>query len=140
MNAKTYIVKHPNGYFIPAYDSDKEELDKVSEGELVEVKRVPKNRSPRQHKYFFAIIKKVFENTEGYASADHLRKYLTLRAGYFDELIGVNETFLIPKSLAFDKMNGEDFNTLVSRVLDIVQLEFNIEPELLIAEVEEVVR
>jgi len=110
------IVKTYAG-LIPATDEDQAKVATLSNGEIYsfDVKRF---RNYGFHKKFFALISLAFENQEHYVNIDHFRKVMTMKAGYFDEVATDKGLVFLPRSIAFDKMEQEEFELLYDRVLD----------------------
>ena len=117
-----HLVKQLNGSFLPAYDTDHEKLKKVKAGAMVEC-NIKQPRNIKFHRKFFALINMVHQNQPEdltIENIDHLRKYLTKRAGYYDEINTPTGTIYEAKSISFAKMSQEDFDSLYSKVLDTI--------------------
>jgi hypothetical protein len=89
----------------PEHAGDYAKLRELSEGELVKV-RITKPRRAKHHRLFFAVIQAAFDNwpelhDEQFENADHLRAWLTVKAGYrdlFEEKLEASEAD--PKRIA----------------------------------------
>lgn len=137
MPKKVLLVKQANNSFLPAYDSDYETMRKVKVGETIQVS-FSKPRNIGHHRKFFALINMVFENQEIYKNQDHLRKELTMKAGYYDNYInhkGIEK--YEAKSISFGSMCQDDFEDLYQRFLDAVEEIFQFDSELIKQNIEQ---
>lgn len=70
-------------------------------------------RSPGHHRLFFAKLQSLLARTEEFTKLDDLRRWLTLGAGYFDMIPGLDgKPQAIPRSIDFDAMDEIDFAEL----------------------------
>lgn len=118
-------------------------LQRIPIGSLVvcDVKD-PRQRSSQQHKFFFALLNKVWMNQTSFKSVDHLRKALLIRLGYYDKVVYRNgDEIRIEKSLAYDKMPREEFDQLVQNAIQFIAEEIipNIQEGPLRTEIENMV-
>lgn len=124
---KLHLKKKLNGLLEPAFPSDQEALKKVAVGEIYEYE-TKKPRNIMHHRKFFALIKMVFENQEGYNNVDALREDLIIAAGYYDSHVNFDgETKLRPRSISFSSMPQDEFEKLYEAVLDVVVKYFHFE-------------
>lgn len=90
---------------------------------LIEFNR---NRSARQHRLYMALMNTVYTNLpEGqekrFPSMDVLRKYITGQCGHGDVVIGPDgQTYIIPRSVAFDAMKHEEFTELLDESIKFI--------------------
>ncbi len=117
---KITLIKTLNGAFKLAYNSDYELAKKVPLNEPI-VFEWSKPRNLKFHKKFFALLNMVYENQEQYNNIEHLRKDLTISAGYYDlrfniEGVEVQEA----KSISFAKMDDNEFSEFYNRIVDVV--------------------
>lgn len=69
----------------------------------------PRRRSTAYHRWFFALLNKVWLNQEYFATVDHLRHALLVRLGYVDRVkLKSGAVVLIPKSMKFSRMSREE--------------------------------
>jgi hypothetical protein len=116
---KIVLVKQLNGSFLPAYNSDYELAKKIKFGELREFE----TKRPRNldfHKKCFALFNLVFENQDDFSNFDHLRKYLTMKAGYYTKINTPTGVIYEADSLSFASMNQDTFDKYYSDLLDVV--------------------
>lgn len=117
--SKIFCKNTPQG-FIPVYDSDWELKKKLKEDEVYSLD-VKFERNYLFHKKFMALCKIGCENSKYVEMPfDAYRKYATIKAGYYNIYSTPKGSFVEAKSLAFDKMNQEEFEDLYSRVLQFV--------------------
>lgn len=73
-------------------------------------------RSPQLHRFFFALLGELFERQEFFASSDDLRAWLTVGAGYVHWVQGPNGPIAMPQSIAFDKLDEDEFRGVIDAV------------------------
>ena len=134
---KITLIKQLNNSFKLAFNSDYELAKKIPLNEPIEFE-FTKKRNYKFHKKFFALLNLVFENQEVYNNLEHLRKDLTISAGYYDirhnfEGVEIYE----PKSISFAKMDDNEFSELYNRFVDVVVKWLGIEKESIIEEIEQ---
>lgn len=117
---KITLVKQLNNTFKVAYNSDYEQLKKVPVNEPIEFE-YKKVRNYKFHKKFFALLNMIYENQDVYNNIEHLRKDLTISAGFYDlrynfEGVEIQE----PKSISFAKMDDIEFSEFYSKIIDVV--------------------
>ena len=111
---KILCVVTENG-LAPKYDSDREEFSRLKRNTDVLVE-VGQKRNYEFHKKFFALLKLTYDNFPermedklNVHSAEDLRTRLKIDLG----LCGVshygNQSVIVPKSIAFDKMDETEF-------------------------------
>mgnify|MGYP003640233135 FL=1 len=134
---KITIVKKLNNTFAIAYNTDYELAKKLKVGVeyQCEIKR-PRNYN--FHKKYFALLTMLFDNQERYSNKDHLRKDLTIEAGFYTvrkNLKGVE--VYEANSISFSSMKQESFDDLYSKTLDVIVKYFNFDKEEIINNVEQ---
>lgn len=89
-----------------------EALRKIPLGTVLPVEfRDPRRRSGAHHRWFFALLNKVWANQDYFKSADHLRHALLIRLGHYDEVkLKDGRVVQIPHSMAFHKMERDEFD------------------------------
>ena len=117
---KITLCKQLNGTFKPAYNSDYELAKQIPLNESIEFEYT-KKRNVKFHRKFFALLNLVYENQEVYNNIEHLRKDLTISAGFYEirynfEGVEIYE----PKSISFAKMDDIEFAELYNRFIDVV--------------------
>jgi hypothetical protein len=107
------------GGFYPVDDEGRDILNSVPEGKEIMGEFAPR-RNVGQHRLFFALIKilvdnDVFENTESALLA------LKIATGEWDTFInGDGKVFYVPRSLAFESMDGARFKRFFDRALHVI--------------------
>lgn len=99
----------------PKYDSDREEFKKLKRNSEV-VAEIKKGRSIEFHKKYFALLKLTYENfpewledTLNVHSVEDLRTRIKIDLGLYEVSHYGNQSIIIPKSIAFDKMDETEF-------------------------------
>jgi len=134
---KITLIKTLNGAFKLAYNSDYELAKKVPLNEPI-VFEWSKPRNLKFHKKFFALLNMVYENQEQYNNIEHLRKDLTISAGYYYlrfniDGIEVQEA----KSISFAKMDDNEFSEFYNRIVDVVVKWLGIDKQEIIDNIEQ---
>lgn len=111
----------------PMYDEDFDEKKKLKIGEVYEatIKR-PRNLS--FHKKYFALINCAWEYQNERAvehfhnSVESFRKTIEVATGWCEPVYSIErkEWNEVPKSIAFDKMDEDEFTELYERVKDVL--------------------
>ena len=115
---KLYVKNTLSG-LQPLYDSDYSEKKKLKIGQvyLVEIKHP---RNILFHKKFFALLNLCYENYETQMPFESFRRWITIKAGYFNAYETDKGVFYDAQSIAFGSMNQIEFEEVYSRVLDVV--------------------
>lgn len=80
--------------------------------------KLMKDRNPRHHRLFFALLHMVFQNQDKYLSQEALRFAVTVQAGWVDEIkLCGDRVALRPKSIAWGKMDQLEFKTYFDAAL-----------------------
>ena len=99
-----------------AYARFEDHVERMEHGELVSFEwKQP--RSLPFHRRFFVLLNKLFERQETFGNEDDLRAWLTIGAGHVTYLPGIDgQLCALPKSIAFDAMENNDFMEFVRKV------------------------
>lgn len=111
---KILCIVTENGLF-PKYDSDREEFRSLKRNTDVLVE-VGQKRNYEFHKKFFALLKLTYDNFPEWLedslnvhSVEDLRTRLKVDLGLYEVSHYGNQSVIIPKSIAFDKMDETEF-------------------------------
>lgn len=86
---------------------------------------IHKNRSPGNHKRFFAFRNVSFAMQDHYTDEEVWRKVLQLKAGFFDEVVGdKGNTIYLPRSIDWSKLDELEFKDLFNRVVNAFLKDF----------------
>ena len=112
-------VKNTLSGLQPLYDSDFDEKKKLKIGQeyLIEIKHP---RNILFHKKFFALLNVCYENYETQMPFESFRRWITIKAGYFNAYETDKGVFYDAQSIAFGSMNQIEFEEVYSKVLDVV--------------------
>lgn len=92
-------------------------MHEYGDGEVIRVKLM-KDRNPRHHRLFFALLRMVFKNQEKYLSQEALRFAVTIQAGWVDEIkLSGDKVALRPKSIAWGRMDQLEFKDYFAAAL-----------------------
>lgn len=108
----------------PLYDEDYDEKKRLKIGQIYKAKvSVPRNI--QFHRKYFAMISCAWDllterQREFFGNKECFRKTVQIAAGYCDRVFNLKLKAWtdIPKSIAFDKMSGDDFEELYKGVRD----------------------
>ena len=102
---------------MPLYPSDFDEKRKLRLGQDYEVE-VKNPRNVGFHRKFFALLNIGHENTQLDMPMDAYRRYITIKAGYYNAYQTPKGLFYDAKSISFASMSQDEFEEVFSRVLD----------------------
>lgn len=110
----------------PMYDEDYEEKKKLRIGQIYKAKvSVPRNI--QFHRKYFSMISCAWDllterQREFFGSKEGFRKTLQVAAGHCDRVfhLRLREWVEVPRSIAFDKMSGDDFESLYRGVREML--------------------
>jgi len=102
---------------VPLYPSDFDEKRKLRLGQDYEVE-VKNPRNVGFHRKFFALLNIGHENTQLDMPMDAYRRYITIKAGYYNAYQTPKGLFYDAKSISFASMSQDEFEEVFSRVLD----------------------
>ncbi len=112
-------VKNTGRGFIPAYDSDYEAKQNLKVGEIYRA-TIKRPRNLQFHKKYFALLNLAHTNTSLNMPFESYRRFVQIKAGYFNAYKTQKGIFYDSKSISFGSMSQDEFETLYSRVLDVV--------------------
>lgn len=110
----------------PLYDEDYEEKKRLKIGQTYKAKiSVPRNVS--FHRKYWSMISCAWDlltekQREFFGSKENFRKTLQVAAGHCERVfhLRLREWVEVPKSIAFDKMKGDEFEDLYRGVRDVL--------------------
>lgn len=119
-----------NGALYPADDMDKAVVDKWPTGEFLKAD-VVRPRNYKFHRKFFAMINVGYEAWEppellykglkAEKNPDRFRADCIVQAGFYDVVANLNgEVRVEPKSIAFGKMEEDEFEKVYSAVANVI--------------------
>jgi hypothetical protein len=102
-------------------DKDAEAIiAKVKHGDFVMVE-VVRQRNIRHHRKFFALMHLVFENQTRYEVFEDFLDAVKVATGHRSVMfLSDSKVMIKPKSIAFHKMDQDQFNAFYDKVLDLV--------------------
>lgn len=96
---------------VPSDEAGRRGLDKMGDGECVEV-TIVRPRSLQWHRMYFGICGLIGENQDPPRDAESIDAELRIRAGHFDVLIVGEHEVRVPKRIAFAKLSAEKWQAL----------------------------
>ena len=70
------------------------------------------------HKRFFAFINMSFDMQDEFDSPEIWRKYITMKAGFFDEIVTKKGIQYWPQSIAWERLDEIEFKELFAKVVN----------------------
>jgi hypothetical protein len=133
LDARCFIRK---GNTLVAADFAAEEfLTDIGEGRevLVTVRRA---RSPKHHRWFFALLRIVVSNSERWGSEEELLEDLKLAVGHVSKRVNIftGHVFLVTKSINFASMGEDQFTRFRKRCLHVLAGALEVDPVTLMEE------
>lgn len=111
------LKKTPTG-FIPVDEESVKVFNKVKDGFDIFAEYKPR-RNMKFHKKYFALLNAVIINQSHYKNTDNLHEVIKFKGGYYDTIVPLKgEPILVTKSIAFDKMDNQEFEKFYSVALD----------------------
>ena len=129
-------LKRVAGALVPAdYHAD-DIVHGIPEGGEV-LASLRRARNPKFHRWFFALLRKVIDNTDNrWVTEEQLLYALKMEIGHCEPTPALTgEVLLQPKSINFASMDELKFKSFVALCLDAIHLELGIDPDLLMDEV-----
>jgi len=126
-----FLIKQMDNTFKVAYPSDYDKMKKLKAGELLKCK-ISQPRNLKFHRKLMALVNCVYENQMVFKNVDHLRKELTIAAGFYEvytDLEGNEKKEA--QSISFASMAQDEFNELYERFMDVVLDVYNFDRELM---------
>ena len=123
------LTKRADGALIPETEEDALMLEKMAHG-ATWCFSVHRERNAKHHRKFFSLVRVVWDNLpehldDHYPDIEHLRYELTMKAGWFTTFTTTkSEKVYLPKSIAFDKMDQQEFDEFYSKIVDVVLKHF----------------
>ena len=113
------LVKNTLSGLVPLYPADLDEKKRLRLGEEYQVE-IRRPRNILFHRKFFALLNLGHQNTSLEMPFEAYRKYVTMKAGYFNVYHTPRGEFFDAKSIAFSAMDEDQFQEVYSRVLDVI--------------------
>ena len=131
------LMRKDFGGLKPDSESAYKVLGKIGSGAVVTVDvKDPRRTSVKQHRLFFALLNRAFDNQEYYPTLDMFRYALTIRLGYFEKFKFIDgEVIPVPKSLAFANMTHEEFSKFMDEAAEAIEEMLGLGKDELLAEV-----
>jgi len=129
MKGELRLAKTTAGYFIPETVEDQEIAKGIKAGETIAVKW-SKPRNPGNHRRYFAMIGVIIDNMpetvpDRYHNPEYLRYETLIGIGHCEWRTSRNGTgYPVPKSIAFDKMDEDEFRDIYSRTVNYLLKHF----------------
>lgn len=126
---KVMLIKH-SGAMLPATAEDKQLMDKLPVGAVIEAD-IKQKRNYKYLKKFFAMINLGFEAFEppekfykgipAQKSLERFRKDVIIAAGYFDIVSNINgDVRAEARSISFGAMSEDEFNEVYSACCNVI--------------------
>ena len=114
-----FYVKNTLSGLVPLYPADLDGKKRLRLGEEYEV-IIKRPRNIRFHKLFFALLNIGHQNTSLELPFEAYRKYVIMKAGFYNVYNTGKGQFFEAQSIAFGAMDEDQFKEVYSRVLDVI--------------------
>ena len=123
------------GSLVPADAAAEEFLAEIADGREV-ILTTRKARSPQHHRWFFALLHKVVDNTDDWQNEEELLDALKLATGHVEYRMMLDGTaYVAPHSISFAAMGEEAFKRFRNRACYVLATKvLRCSPEELMAE------
>lgn len=121
--AEIYLKKYGKT-LIPADEQSIEIFNKLPQGKVMRCEyKFPRNY--KFHKKYFSMLSVMFDMQEHFTNFEEFRFWLTLKSGYYEMIKAPNGYELFrPKSIAFSKMQNDEFEKLYNDTINTFIREF----------------
>jgi len=126
---KLFVRNTPAG-LVPLYPSDLDEKRKLRLGDDYEV-TIKRPRNIAFHRKFFALMNVGHNNTRLDMPFESYRKYVTIKAGYYNTYATPKGVFVDAQSISFGSMDEDSFAELYSRALDVIIADIGADQQLI---------
>lgn len=128
------LIKHKNGSYFPAYNSDREQSDKIPVGGEVTATLA---RNIKFHRFAMALFRMGFENQDFYKIDEIYRKEVIKAAGYYYEYPDKDGVIQkVAKSISFEKMGEAEFQEVFKNVRQVIAEQLKLSDEEILNEIE----
>ena len=115
---KLYVKNTLSG-LVPMFPADLEQKQKLKLNEEYEVS-VKRPRNIKFHRLFFALLNIGHQNTSLELPFEAYRKYVVMKAGFYNVYNTGKGQFFEAQSISFGAMDEDQFKEVYSRVLDVI--------------------
>ena len=132
------LMRKELGGVRPDSESAFKALGNIKSGTVVTVDiKDPRKRSVEQHRLFFALLNRAFDNQSHFDNINDFRFCLLIRAGFFKSFtMKDGDIIKIADSIAFGNMEQQEFNDVIHRVSEILADVIGCTKEELLAEID----
>ena len=125
------------GALVPSDFAAEEFLSEVKDGQEV-LLTVRKARSPQHHRWFFALLHKVVENSDDWQTEEEVLDALKLATGHTERRMTLDgAVYVAPRSISFAAMGEEAFRRFRKRACYVLATKvLGCDPDELMGEVE----
>jgi hypothetical protein len=121
---------------VPADIAAEEMLADLEDGKEI-ILSARMSRNPQHHRWFFALMRKVCDNTDDWKDEDELLDAIKLATGHVQRRMKLDGTmYQAPRSISFAAMGQDKFKRFVDRALYVLSKALGFDAETLMAEVD----
>lgn len=121
-----FLAQKVDGILIGADEDSAEIITNLGLDTVVKCK-VSTRRNYKNLQRFMVFIDTGFHLQSSFVNKEFFRKWLTMKSGYCDVVVAPNgTTMFLPKSIAFDAMDEEEFKLVFKKCVTTFLAEFNI--------------
>jgi len=116
---KAFFIKSRNGAFYPNNEETRLYVQRRKPGTIISAE-IKIARNYENHKRFFSFIKTTFDMQEHFEIMEIYRKWITMKAGYFDTIVTPSgSTIFAAKSISFESMDEDEFKALFDTAINV---------------------
>jgi len=113
-------MKRRGASLLPCSELDEQDLLEFPESKELMV-TLTRPRSSRQHRFFWALLQKVCENSEGYQKPEQLLVWLKVKLGYVKEVkFHDGDVWWETQSISFNSMGQDEFRKFFDAAIDCI--------------------
>ncbi len=113
------ILMRKGKWLAPADGVSEQHIAAMKHDEVVTA-TIRRQRNPRHHRLFFALLNIVFQNQTRYPTLEHLLDAIKLAIGHYDTMTIGNREIVKLRSISFSKMDQATFGQFFDRVVELV--------------------
>ncbi len=103
-----------------ADDDSRDVFKKFDIGAIIACE-VKAERNYKFHNKFFSMLRAGFDNQDKYDAFEPFRREVTIRCGYYStHIMSDGAVCLVPESIAFDRLEPDQFEKLYAAAIDVL--------------------
>lgn len=118
--AKALFIRTPHGLMPdPDDDRSRDVLKGIALGSLLEVE-LKRPRNLQFHRLYWKLCSVISESVPGFETAENVSDVLKIATGHYTMVRGKTDTYRLPKSISFAKMDQAEFSAFFERCCRVI--------------------